>query len=126
MISPSLLAYLRSVSELAMPDAAAILRYVETNGPDGPSQDWQTVASGIPCRVDAHRQTAIERPGAGGAAQLAVSDWVIHLPALTDVTVRDRIVVTGADRPDGRTFEVSDVGEQSYEVERELRCVLVA
>ena len=125
MISPGLLAYLRSVSELAMPDAAAILRYVETNGPDGPSQDWQTVASGIPCRVDAHRQTALERPDSAGVFR-AVSDWVVHLPALTDVTVRDRIVITGADRPDGRTFEVSDVGEQSYEVERELRCVLVA
>ena len=72
-----------------------------------------------------HRQTASEGPDSAGLFR-AISEWIVHLPALTDVTERDRLTVTGADRPDGRTFEIVMVGQQSYEVERECRCALVS
>jgi hypothetical protein len=125
MISPGLLDYLRSVQQIAMPDTAAILRYTEVNTPDGVEQGWQVVASGIPCRVDAHRMTAGELLGAGGAVLQSVSSWAVHLPALTDVTVKDRITVTFTETGATRTYEVSDVGEQSYETERDCACALV-
>ena|SRR5215831_19067158 len=124
MISTALLDYLRTVSETAMPDTAAILRYTETSTSDGISQSWQTIASGIACRVDIHRLTASEQVGTGGVVR-AISDWVVHLPALTDITERDRITVTGTGRTDNRTFEVTEVANQSYEIERECRCTLL-
>jgi uncharacterized protein DUF6093 len=125
MISPGLLDYLRSLQELLFPDTCAILRYTETNTPDGPTADWQPIATGLPCRVDQHRMTAAERLGGTGAVLQSVSDWIIHLPAHTDVTPLDRVTITGSDRPDGRTFEVTSVGEQSYETARECACVLL-
>jgi hypothetical protein len=125
VISPGLLDYLRTVQQIAMPDTATILRYTETNTPDGIVADWQPIATGVPCRVDAHRMTAGEIVGAGGAVLQAVSAWSVHLPALTDVTTRDRITVTFTETGTTRTYEVTDVGEQSYETERDCSCSLV-
>jgi head-tail adaptor len=107
--------WLRSLQNGFLPDVCAVSRYVETNTADGVVQDWQTVASGLPCRISSRTSAASE--GAGGAAQTrAVSDWLIWLPALTDVTVRDRLVV-GA-----RTFEVARVVGESYETARACSC----
>jgi hypothetical protein len=116
--------WLRSLTAGFRPDTAAIMRYVETNTPDGPVQDWQTVASGISCRVSRRPRPGTEGIGASNLL-VAVSAWHIFLPFDTDVTEQDRIVVTGSDRVDGRTFEVTTVGEKSYEAERRCECTLV-
>jgi len=130
VISEKLLDYLRSVSDALLPDTAAILRYTESNTADGVVETWQTIASGIACRVDMHRATATERGGGAGAGSSAdvfraISDWMIHLPALTDVTERDRITVTSTGRTDNRTFEVTAVEQMSYEATRNCICTLV-
>jgi len=125
VIAPGLLDFLRTVSETFLGDQAAISRYTETNGPDGVVQSWTTIASGIACRVSPTGASGAEDQAAGGGIQ-ATSDWTVWLPALTDVTERDRITVTGADRADGRVFEVSRVGQRTYEAVRECLCRLVA
>ena len=118
--------WLRKLQLLALPDQAAIGRYVETNTPDGVEQGWQTIASGIACRVDVHRTAASERGEAAGALVGSISQWIVHLPALTDVTERDRITITATDRTDGRTFEAVSVHGKSYETIRGVLCILIA
>jgi hypothetical protein len=117
--------WLRGISDAFLPDTATISRYTESNTADGVVQDWQVVATGVPCRVSPSGTTAAETAGSTTNVLRGVSDWVIWLPALTDVNDRDRITVTGADRPDARTFEVHRVGERSYEASRELICSLL-
>jgi hypothetical protein len=128
VISPSLLDYLRTVAAAFLPDTAAIARYTETSTSDGVVQSWVTVATGVACRVSPLGISAAERAGMaadGGGVLRAISEWVVWLPALTDITERDRITVTGADRTDGRTFEVTRIGQRTYESVREARCSLV-
>jgi hypothetical protein len=115
--------WLRSLTAAFRPDTAAVARYVETNTPDGVSQDWQTIATGISCRVSRRARPGAERDAEG--LSLATSPFHIFLPFDTDVTERDRITVAGSDRVDGRTFEVVTVGEKSYETERRCECTLV-
>lgn len=115
MISPAMLDWLRSLQDDNLPEACDIVRYVEANTPDGVSQAWQPVATGVACRISSRTLSAGE--GVGGAAQTrAVSDWLVWLPAMTDVTVRDRLVVGT------RTFEVDRVVGESYETARSCSC----
>lgn len=107
--------FLRALSNSFLPDSCTIQRYSETSTGDGTSQSWSTLASGIACRVSPLASGANEALGADQSMQ-AVSQWTIWLPAGTDVTVKDRIVVGS------RTFEVARVGERSYEVSRECLC----
>ena len=114
-ISPALLDFLRGVQGGFLPELADIVRYVETNTADGPVQGWTTIATGIPARISSRTTTASE--GVGGAAQTrALNDWRIWLPAFTDVTVLDRLVING------RTFEVGRVEGESYETARACSC----
>lgn len=108
-------AYLRSLSNQYLPDLCSIQRVTETSTGDGTTSSWSTVASGIACRVSPLASGANEAIGAD-QSMTAVSQWTVWLPAGTDVTVKDRIVVSG------RTFEVARVGERSYEVIRECLC----
>jgi head-tail adaptor len=107
--------FLRSLSNQFLPDLCTIQRYTETSTGDGTSQSWSTLASGVACRVSPLASGANEALGADQSMQ-AVSQWTIWLPALQDVTVKDRIVVGS------RQFEVSRVGDRSYEVSRECLC----
>lgn len=111
------LGWLRALQHGFLPELADVVRYVETNGPDGPVQDWQTIATGLPCRISSRTTTATET---GGGGQIrAVGDWRLWLDAFADVTVKDRVVV-GA-----RTFEVERVEGESYETARALSCTEV-
>lgn len=125
MIGSGTLAWLRRIQLAALTDAAEILRYTETSTSDGVEQAWAPIATGVPCRVSRPARAAVERAGEGAVLR-AASDWVVWLPAATDVTERDRITVTGADRTDGRTFEVESVGNKTNETARACGCVLVA
>jgi head-tail adaptor len=103
---------LRDIQSSYLPDTCVIQRATETSTGDGTSQSWADLAT-VACRVSPLASSASE--GMGGAAALAaVSLWTIWLPALTDVTVEDRIVYSG------RTFEVARVGARSFETVREV------
>lgn len=106
---------LRSLSNQYLPDTCAISRNTPTQTGDGQTDVWANVATGVACRVSPLASGSNE--GLGGAEGLAaVNQWTIWLPALQDVTVRDRIVVGS------RTFEIARVGARSYEVIREVIC----
>jgi hypothetical protein len=115
VISPGLLDYLRRVQNAFLPELGALQRYTETNTPDGVTQGWTTIASGLPCRISSRTTTATESVG-GAAALRAVGDWRIWLQAFADVTVRDRLVIGT------RTFEVERVEGESYETARACSC----
>jgi hypothetical protein len=117
--------WLRGIAQAFLPDLADVQRYTEVSTSDGLTQTWATVLTDVPCRVSPRASTATEGLAAGGAVVRALSTWVVVVPFDTDVTLRDRVTVTGADRPDGRVFEVLRVGERSYEASRELLCELV-
>lgn len=107
--------YLRSLSNQYLPDTCSISRNTPTQSGDGQADAWASVATGVACRVSPLASSAQEAIG-GNDAMTATSQWTIWLPAATDVTVRDRIVVGS------RTFEVNRVGARSYEVAREALC----
>jgi hypothetical protein len=109
------LAYLRSVQNTFLPDTCSIQRVTETSTGDGVSSSWATLASGVACRVSPLATSASEALG-GDASLQAVAQWTVWLPALTDVTVKDRIVYGS------RTFEIARVGARSYETVRECIC----
>jgi hypothetical protein len=115
MITPAVLDWLRGLQDANLPDACDISRYTETNTADGVTQGWATVSTGIPCRISSRTLAATEGTGAGAQTR-ALSDWLVWLPALTDVTVKDRLVV-GA-----RTFEVERVAGESLETARACSC----
>lgn len=115
----------RVIQNRYLTEAATIARYTETSTSDGVIQDWTPIASGVPCRVSQPSTAGgVERPGDGTVLR-ALSEWRIWLPFDTDVTERDRITVTAADRVDGRTFEVTRVDEKSFETARRCFCSLV-
>ena len=106
--------FLRSLSNQYLPDVCTIRRGTDTPSGDGTSTVWADVAT-VACRVSPLASGAVEGLGAD-ASLAAVSQWTIWLPAGTDVTAKDRLVV-GA-----RSFEVARVGERSYETIRECLC----
>jgi Family of unknown function (DUF6093) len=124
VISSSLLDYLRTVADAFLPDTCSIVRGTTTSGSAGVSTVWAPIATGVPCRVSPGGPGS-ESAGTTEGVMRAVSDWTVWLPALTDVTTRDRVVIVGGDRVDGRTFEVTRVGERSYEAARECLCTLI-
>lgn len=107
---------LRALAETQLPDSAAISRYAETNTASGVSRAYTTVAT-VACRVQPLGRSSgkTELVGPRGGPQTADA-WQISLPAATDVTVKDRLVVSG------RTFEVAEVLARSYEVVRVALC----
>jgi head-tail adaptor len=107
--------FLRSLSDQFLPDTCSIQRATDTASGDGASRSWSDVATGVPCRVSPLASSSSEALGADASLQ-AVAQWTVWLPALQDVTVRDRVVYGS------RTFEVARVGARSYEVSRELIC----
>jgi head-tail adaptor len=104
------LAGLRELTAQFRPDTAVIQRATDTSTGDGTSQVWATVAT-VSCRVSRIGIGANEGLGGGNSIQSS-GGRRIKIPALTDVTARDRIVVSGT------TYEVVDVPAISYETER--------
>src|SRR5262245_28566605 len=115
----------RAIAERYMTDAADVARYSETNTADGPIQSWQTIATGLACAVWPIGTAGAEREGPGAVVR-ALSEWTVRLPALSDVTVRDRLVVTMREGGAVRTFEVTRVDSRTYEVARDCICALLS
>lgn len=99
-----------------MPDSATVSRPTDANTSDGVTRSYAT-SSTVACRVQPLGRSSgkTEIVGARGALQTADS-WLVSLPAGTDVTVRDRLVVGT------RTFEVAEVLTRTYEVARIALC----
>ena len=109
MLTVPELTAMRTTLDGSLPDLADISRSTPTSdGRGGTTLVWATVAS-VPCRV---------APDVAFAGESVVADrvtvtqrWTITLPAGTNVSARDRILI-GA-----RTFEVTFVrSARSYEV----------
>ena len=118
------LAGLRARAALFLADRCVIARYTEVSTSDGITQTWAAVASDVPCQVWPIGSSAAEAVGAGATLR-ALSRWNVRVPALTDVTERDRITVTGPSYPGGRTFEVQQAQARTYEAARDCICELV-
>lgn len=105
--------FLRDLQTSYLPDSCTIQRGTEgTPTGDGTPEDWADLAT-VACRVSPLASSSNEALGGAQAIQ-AVSLWTIWLPALTDVSVEDRIVYSS------RTFEVARVGARSFETVREV------
>lgn len=107
--------FLRSLSEQYLPDTCTIQRYTEVVTGDGTTQTFSSYLTGVACRVSPLAAGAAEALGADRSLQ-SVAQWAIRVPALTDVTVKDRVLFGS------RVFEVARVGAKSYETDRELIC----
>lgn len=107
--------FLRGIQAQYLPDTCTIQRVTETSTGDGVSSSWATHLAAVACRVSPLAASASEALGADSSLQ-AVAQWTVWLPALTDVTVEDRIVFQT------RVFEVVRVGARSYETVRECIC----
>lgn len=101
--------FLQDLAGQFRPETATIQRGTDTVSGDGTSTSWATVAT-VSARLSPVGGAGSEGLGADQSIQ-AVADWRISLPVGTDVTARDRIVISG------RTFEVSSVGARSYGAE---------
>ena len=93
LISPSALARMRALSDANMPYSAAIQSFIDTSSEGGThTQDWATVAT-VACRLSvpsADERIVAEQPS--GRTQ-----WLLVLPAGTEITAAERVVVTGTD-----------------------------
>ena len=98
-----------------MADRATLARYTEVSTSDGIVQTWATIASNVPCEVWPSGRSVAEAVGAGAALR-ALSSWTVRLPYGQDITVRDRITVSGPSFPSGLTFEVAQPQPRTYEV----------
>jgi hypothetical protein len=121
---PPSLAGLRARRVAFMIDRCAISRYTETSTSDGIEHTWADVATDVPCEAWPIGASAAEGLGAGAGLR-ALSSWTVSLPALTDVTVNDRITVSGPSYPSGLTFEVQQPQPRTYEACRDCLCELV-
>ncbi len=91
---------LRSVSNQLLTETCTITRRAAgTATGDGTPISPTTVGSNVPCAVMSRGARPTETDGAR-AGITSMSDWLIHLPAGTDVAERDQIVVGS------RTFQV--------------------
>jgi SPP1 family predicted phage head-tail adaptor len=111
------LAAMRAAQNAALPDTCVIRRVTLT--PDsygGHTEEWNDIAT-VACRVAPSGHSPQEQVIAERMS--ATSTWTLTLPADTDVTAADRLVV-GA-----RTFEVAAVLARSFETARRVVCTEV-
>lgn len=108
--------FLRNVAASFRPDTCTIQRATETSDGDGTSASWDTLASGVSCRLSRFGQGGGSEALGAGMAVRASAQRRIRLPAGQDVRTSDRIVLNGV------TYEVVDVPKISNETERTAVC----
>jgi head-tail adaptor len=106
---------IRIVQNLALPDAAQIRRKTEVNSALGVEETWANHGSPVACRIgridrQPEERAIVERVG-------ALVGYTVTLPASTDVTEADRLIISS------RTFEIIGVIKKSYETALKLICV---
>lgn len=117
MITPDELAAMRATQVETLPDTCQVRRKTLTSdGMGGQIENWETVTT-VACRVAPSGHSPQEQVIAERMS--ATSTWTLTLPADTDVTAADRLVV-GA-----RTFEVAAVLARSFETARRVVCTEV-
>lgn len=107
---------LRALANRWLIETCTIQRPTETSGPDGISQSWATVATGVRCSLQARDLAPNEQVTPRGGVGLATT-WRIRVPAGQDVAPQDRILIGS------RTFEVQGVVAKTFEVRRAVLCV---
>lgn len=109
MLSTADLDAMRSTLNQSLPDTAQVQRVTRTSdGMGGFTETWATVAT-VACRVSPSGNTPTEQVAAERVQDHVL--WTLTLPAETDVTAADLIVVGS------RTFEVVGVlAPRSYEI----------
>ncbi len=113
MITTDELASMRATLTASLPDSCAIQRVSQvSDGAGGYTESWATVAT-VACRVSPSGRQPEERAIADRLS--ATVSYTVTLPALTDVTTRDRLVIGG------RSFEIQGVLSRTNEISR--RCV---
>jgi len=109
MLSSADIAAMRATLSASMPDNAQVQRALRTSdGAGGFAETWTTIAT-VPCRVAPSGLTPTEQVIAERVRSRAV--WTLTLPAGTDVTTADRVIVGT------RTYEVVGMlTPRSYEL----------
>jgi len=114
MLSAAQLSAMRSTLVASLPDTAVVKR--DTLTPDG-AGGWTTSEATV-ATVAGRVSPSGGRESVVAGKLDAVTTWTITLPALTDVTAKDRIVVGS------RTFEVAAVLDpRSWEIGRRVLAV---
>lgn len=105
------------------PESATILRPIRmSDNAGGFIGGWNEVQTGISARVTSQGMQPWEKIDRIGDRVLAVSVFLIALPAGTDVRPTDRLRVDTL----GTTYEVIGTnGPESFEVERTVQAVLL-
>ena len=124
MLGSGELAQLRADVAYTLPDRCTVQRpgTPVSDGAGGWTTPYADVAGlvGIACAVAPFGRGAEQ---VFGGRVVEASDWVITLPAATDVRQADRVVATVTDQADTRTFEVVGIaGPRSLELSRRVAC----
>lgn len=98
-----------------LPDSAVISRYTLARDSMGGGSATYSAAGTVACRISPRSQNP--RAGAVGSRLAERAQWIVTLPANTDVTVYDRVVTSS------RTLEVAEVDQRSWELGRVCLCV---
>ena len=100
---------LRAIFQSRMDEVCVVSRFVRTrNDQGGPSDAYADVLTTV-CRRTPRLQSGREYSVAG--TLMAEADWLISLPAETDVNVTDRLVIQG------HTYEVMGTFDPTDELE---------
>jgi len=120
MLSASDLAAMREAQDAALPDTCTIRRKtLVSDGMGGYTETWSDLATGVKCRIATSRY----RPEEAAIAEKFTGRtlWMLTLPAGTDVTNEDRVVLSGT------TYEVVGVlSAGSWEMCRRVLVVEVS
>lgn len=121
MISTADLAAMRSTLDGSLPDTCQVVRRTSaSDGALGTNDTWANQGAAVACRVAPASKLGVETEAELVDVLRAETRWTITLPALTDVTERDRIT------SGGRTFEVVSVlGPRSLEIGRRALCLRI-
>lgn len=119
MASTAALETRRVLAERRMLDLCDIVTDVNVgDGEGGYTETTTTLADAIPCRMAYLSGRELQR-----AAQIrGEADVVVTLPALQEVPLDGRLVVTNAETGEEYELEVLHVGRRSVEITRRVLC----
>lgn len=118
VLSASQIAAMEATAGSALPDTCMVLRPTDVpNDMGGQTRTWGTAVASVACRIRPGGLAPDEARRREGV--VALGDWVITMPAGTDVQKTDR-VVSGS-----RTFEVTQGSPPSWEIATRVRATEV-